>query len=1078
MDPSPDFVPEKISVSTARTRRRRGGKGAGGGGGGGEDGKDGVGGGSRTKQPSRGAVVPRQHEEAARGDSDAIFDSVVFAESDPENISPDDDDSTPTPDECDLFDEIDELNPHDRNEGGKVVVVSDRQDSVSVSSSVSFSRSYNLLGSMTSTSRFNVSSSLPQSVLGSSSSSTARADCESLAASINDNGNLVEMIAAMEDRMKSEGDVVDRRGSGRESIVGGRAASEMSFEEQRKLFAPSRSKGSLVIDYDSSDEGGTNDDAHLGGEEVIVSPSPPSIAFANNAHGNKIVSSVDWSSLRKSCKLAKTAFQDFASGQNVVKNMFVSHLGPLTAAVTLYAKRHCGKRADRIEEHSSLAEIKAHTTEAKAALKFAMSCLVLPRIDDAQEAGRKSPARAADGSSSSEEQDGVERYRIARQFRQELQEATVRGFASRSSSYDNLEDEHGEHGASRHHYGLQIPLVEIINSDRSWHYPEEGVTMPAAIDDDKRAEIVSSIERGKQRVRVLAARLLCNIVTDSPLAAEIVLRDVPFSPNPDLIEMRMAGLILGSKERANRGIADNDGLIHWSDLVVNTAKVHAAEVGGRLGDIPEDREVLAAVAAALHNLLTSLEARESLLELDEEMKRRERSKKRREELHEAAKQRQMGKPVRDSLLDEEMHHSEKPIDVGFEVASDGVLLNGLLRSILPAKAVLMQSAFEKERKSPSRPKLIPPISPEDVSDSATEWITLLLERIASRGLLSKMLRSAGGKTNSITPEQVVLVSCIRQAVDDYHSTMSPPGETGGLTKSAGMALTTRPHPLWGRTDSSVSGWSSTASDPRTAVPILLSLANEVEEIRLRADALRQGQCADMYDGEEDCTIRIIDDLCDILAQSLARHAGPNINGSKRGFVADARSVIGRETSLISSCCKDLGRILDRALADNAGRKARELMLSPQDQQTAIMMVRLIGNIVYQCRYNQDLLRIIPIPVLEVKAVDEKSTPGRTNNGLPIERTGLHVILSATSLAPACFTLREWCIVAIRNAVEGNDANAETVRRLEANQVLSDTHELRQIGVKIDMDAKGNVRVKRRESGQEPSVSESDEVSWA
>jgi len=174
-----------------------------------------------------------------------------------------------------------------------------------------------------------------------------------------------------------------------------------------------------------------------------------------------------------------------------------------------------------------------------------MSCLVLPRIDDLQEAGRKS--------SSSEEQDGVERYRIARQFRQELQEATVRGFASRSSSYDNLEDERGEHGASRHHYGLQIPLVEIINSDRLWHYPEEGAIMPAAIDDDKRAEIVFSIERGKQSVRVLAARLLCNIVTDSPLAAEIVLRDVPFSPNPDLIEMRMAGLILGSKERANRG---------------------------------------------------------------------------------------------------------------------------------------------------------------------------------------------------------------------------------------------------------------------------------------------------------------------------------------------------------------------------------------------------------------------------------------------------------------------------------------------------------------------------------------------
>lgn len=843
----------------------------------------------------------------------------------------------------------------------------------------------------------------------------------------------------------------------------------MSFEEQRELFAPNRSPGSLVIDLDS-DEGADELDQsckHRGGKEAIAYYSPVN-AFVN-AHDDKIVSSVDWSSLSKSCKLAKTAFRDSASGQNVVKNMFMSHLRPLTAVLTLFARRHCG-RTNQNEEPVSLAVIKAHTTEAKRALQFALSCLALPCMEDAQP-GQKS-------AQSSNEGDEVEIYRIARQLRQELQEAVVKGFTP--------EDEHGEFRASRHYYGLQIPLVEIIHSDRSCQSFEDGNTMPVALDDDKRAEIVSSIELGKQRVRVLAARLLCNIVTDSPLAAEIVLRDVPFSPNPDLIEMRMTGLVLGSRERANRGIADNN-VIFWSDLVVTSAKVHTSDVKGGRGDLSEDREVLDAVAAALHNLLTSLEARESLLELVDEMKRREMAKKRHEEHNEAATLRQKGCQIRDSFLDEEEHHSKKPIDLWFEVASDGILLNGLLRSILPAKAILIQSAFGIEHKSLSRPKFISPVSPEDVSDSATEWITLILERIASRGLLQQMLRSAGGMSNSVTPEQVILVSCIRQAVDAYNST----GETGGSAK--GMAVTTRPHPLWGRADHSAGGQSSSTSDSRTAVPVLLSLANELEEIRLRADALRQGQCAELYDGEKDCTTRIIADLCDILALSLGRHAGHNNNGSgnmrrSKCFIADARSVLGRETSLISSCCKDLGRILDRALADNAGRKARELMLSPQDQQTAIMMVRLIGNIVYQCRYNQDILRVTPIPVLEVEVAASKSassklaffnaTP-RTNNGLPIERTGLHVILSATSLAHACFTLREWCIVAIRNAVEGNDANAETVRRLEANQVLSDTPELRQLGVKIDMDEKGNVRVKRRAPGQEPSDSDTDKIiNWA
>ena len=489
------------------------------------------------------------------------------------------------------------------------------------------------------------------------------------------------------------------------------------------------------------------------------------------------------------------------------------------------------------------------------------------------------------------------------------------------------------------------------------------------------------------------------------------------------------------------------------------------------------------MAAALHNLLTSLEARESLLELEHEMKRRERLKKRREELHEASKLRQLGDTFRDSNILEEKE-DEKPIDVDFEIASNRVLLNALLRSILPAK-VVVQSTIELGRKATSRPKLIPPISPPEndtsVSDSATEWISLLLERIASRGLLPKMLMSAGGTSNSITPEQVVLVSCIRQAVDVYDSTISTWRE----------GVTPRPHPLWGRADSSASsGWSSSGGDSRNAVPVLLSLANEVEDIRLRADSLRQGH-AESYDGEEDCTIRVIDDLCEILAQCLGRHAGPNMNGSersKRCFIVDARSVLGRETSLISSCCKDLGRIVDRALVGNAGRKAREMMLSPQDQQTAIIMVRLIGNIVYQCRYNQDLLRITPTPVL-VEVADKKSrlsmfsslssenATTRANNLLPPERTGLHVVLSATSLAPACFTLREWCVVAIRNAVEGNDANAETVSRLEANKVLSDTPELRQMGVKIDMDAKGNVRVNRTASVQEPSGLESDQINW-
>jgi hypothetical protein len=163
-------------------------------------------------------------------------------------------------------------------------------------------------------------------------------------------------------------------------------------------------------------------------------------------------------------------------------------------------------------------------------------------------------------------------------------------------------------------------------------------------------------------------------------------------------------------------------------------------------------------------------------------------------------------------------------------------------------------------------------------------------------------------------------------------------------------------------------------------------------------------------------------------------------------------VLGRETTLIANCCEDLARIVDVSSANNSGKSARELNLSSDDQETAISTVRLIGNLVYQCQYNQDLLR----STLVVSKSDLKD-----GNSSGISRTGLHVLLSATSLGHACFTIREWCIVAIRNAVENNEANIEMVRGLEANEALGDTPELKKLGVKVDLDDKGNVRVQKR-----------------
>ena len=904
-------------------------------------------------------------------------------------------------------------------------------------------------------------------------------------------GNLKQSVlstlteVSMEESKLSSHQVGGKRGS----IVGGKPVSQMTYEEQRELMAPERSDRSLLVDVEGMD----NNVEHNNGHDVYsVDQSDRSVVsnFPDGGENNEnvIVSSTDWPSLTKSCKRAKNAFQDRDSGHTVVKNMFMTHLRPLTAVLTLYAKRCCGDNASLNGKKASLGEIKTRTTETRRALRFAMACLAPPRPDsDDKNAASTEAATAVT-------QDIVEGYRIERRYRQELQEAAVKGFtflershslpsltsSTRSSGTYNNEQYEGE---TRHHYGLQCPLVQIINDADSSSGRSSSHSLEDEINDPA---LFVSINRDKQTIRVLAARMLCNLVTDNPLSAEIVLRDVPFSPTPELRDRRMASSILGSREQTERSKASGSSsgrtlrnVIFWSDMISATAKVS------------EEREELAAVSAALHNLLTSLESREQLLELDDEMKRRR---------HQIAKMQRAGM---NSEEDDSNNHNEEeleeeimkkpitPMDAGFEIASDGTLLNSLLRNILPTKAVLMQAKLDKERSEPSsRPKFRQPTSAATdeslLSDSATEWISLILERLSSRGLMAKMLNSASGtymKSSCVTPEQVVLVSCIRHAVDDYHTALTT-GETDGFgrrrlsiaAKTAGITTSTRPHPLWGRTHASAG--TQSGRDSRTAVPVLLSLANEVESIRLRANALREDISTSIYDGELNCTTRMIRDLVDILAVTLGRHAGSYLNGfetndnNKQCFIADARSVLGRETSIISDCCKDLGRILDVALALNKGKKAREMELSQDDQQTAIVMVRLLGNIIYQCRYNQDILRITSIPI-EEESFDSNSTtssnatppPQNTHSEVPFERTGLHVILSATSLAPVCFTLREWCIVAIRNATENNAANIETVRRLEANQVLSDTPELRQMGVKIDLDEHGKVQISRRDKDE-------------
>lgn len=603
-------------------------------------------------------------------------------------------------------------------------------------------------------------------------------------------------------------------------------------------------------------------------------------------------STVDWYSLSESCRRTKDAFYDGPAARRAVQNMFLTHLDSLAAVLGAYADGGGAGDGRR--------DTRARATEAKRALRFAAACLAPPRTDEDMEVVADGGAVAA-----------LAHYRFARWYRTASQEAAAVG-------------------------GLPAVLVRVV-----------AATGPPLAATEDGGDATSSLAREHSMVRVLAARLLCHLVTDNPVAAGLTLGAVAFSPRD---EGRASRLV----EEVIAAAGDKNAATCWSNLIVAAAR----------SDGPEERDVLAAAAAALHNLLTSLEACE-----------------------------------------------EARFDVRFEVASNKPLLKALLRNLAPAEAAPTQPWPEHDRSATARPQFKPPASTvDDTADSAAEWISLILERLASCTLLPQMLATVGDTGSAVvTPAEAALATCLRQAMYDYHATRTPAGEAGGFgrrrlsveAQAAGLsAATTRPHPLWGRADGAVA----------RRVPVLLSLAHRAEEARLRAGALR-GRAPGAAGGERARALCLTDDLCDILAQSLEGMASATVEGAdvrsdEERCIANTRSVIGRETSLLANCCADLASIVD------AARDADAAPLGPADWRTAGVIVHLVGNLARRCHHNQELLRTAPV------ATATGDTPD-------LARTGLQVLVAAASLGPAGGPLRERCAVAVRRIAEGYAANSRS-----------------------------------------------------
>ena len=285
------------------------------------------------------------------------------------------------------------------------------------------------------------------------------------------------------------------------------------------------------------------------------------------------------------------------------------------------------------------------------------------------------------------------------------------------------------------------------------------------------------------------------------------------------------------------------------------------------------------------------------------------------------------------------------------------------------------------------------------ADDATEWIVIFLMQLCRQGFLPAMYQAVG--TSSlicVLPEQVALLHCLRNEV-----------ESGDNNKNLGRCAL-----LGGE-------YPDTAGDRSIASYLFLT------RVACSLLSIEEQETTDSVEYEEALRQSAVLTILEILAETLAEESATT---------ASIRHKLG-ETELIQLLCEELGQLYDKLLLRNNGRKSRDILVKDDEQAKLTVLVRLLGNLAFACPFNQDLLRTTRI------------SP---------ERSGLHILLSCTSFAHACFTLREWAVVAIRNVLHENIANQQVVAELEAQQAVQ-SEELRDMGIRVELDcSKGQVSV--------------------
>ena len=354
------------------------------------------------------------------------------------------------------------------------------------------------------------------------------------------------------------------------------------------------------------------------------------------------------------------------------------------------------------------------------------------------------------------------------------------------------------------------------------------------------------------------------------------------------------------------------------------------------------------------------------------------------------------------------------VDFCQRIVRDKLLMCNLIRQIIPtcqgqrSNANLLSAAITSSNSQETLQTII------GQPDTATEWILLLLHKLVQYDLLPWIYESLGAEHNQhlTTLEQVTLLHSLQ-----YCHLHNP-------------------------------GCQNRSVPPLNGRNTLKFLASQAALLRYSGISALSSNIEERYPGEGQCRVAARICMLEILASSLAGHdEDDNNNNNDRDNDNSIRLCLGHETSIVQDACIELATVIDRLIMANEGKRTREIVMSKQDLTLIKVLVRLLGNLSYRCLFVQNLLRETSIspPTASMNSTAEST------------RTGLHVLFSCTSLSHACFGLREWAIVAIRNVLENNVENQRMLEVLSPQGAINSA-ELANLGFGIELDKQGHVRV--------------------